>query len=55
MVGEFLRDLRRHGHGILLIEHNLDFIADICDQVAVLEGGVITARAGRAGQGGAVG
>jgi branched-chain amino acid transport system permease protein len=55
MVGEFLRDLLRHGHGILLIEHNLDFIADICDQVAVLEGGVITARAGRAGQGGAVG
>ncbi len=39
----FLRGLREKGRTILLIEHNMDVVADVADQVVVLHGTVIAA------------
>jgi branched-chain amino acid transport system permease protein len=40
-VGELLRNLRSRGLGIVLIEHDLDFVRTITDRVAVLHQGVV--------------
>ena len=37
----FLRDLKARGRTILLIEHNMDVVTDVADQVVVLHGTVI--------------
>jgi ABC-type branched-subunit amino acid transport system ATPase component len=39
----FLRTLKAAGRTILLIEHNMDVVADVADQVVVLHGTVIAA------------
>jgi ABC-type branched-subunit amino acid transport system ATPase component len=41
VVLAFLRKLREAGRTILLIEHNMDVVADVADQVVVLHGTVI--------------
>lgn len=38
-VGEQLRNLRRAGHTILLVEHDMDLVMNIADQVVVLDSG----------------
>jgi urea transport system permease protein/urea transport system ATP-binding protein len=40
-VGDLLRNLRSRGLGIVLIEHDLDFVRTITDRVAVLHQGVV--------------
>ncbi len=41
LVMAFLRDLRARGRTILLVEHNMDVVADVADRVVVLHGTVI--------------
>lgn len=38
-VGEQLKMLRRKGHTILLVEHDMELVMDIADQVVVLDSG----------------
>lgn len=38
-VGEQLKLLRRKGHTILLVEHDMELVMDIADQVVVLDSG----------------
>jgi len=38
-VGDQLRNLRRAGHTILLVEHDMDLVMNIADQVVVLDSG----------------
>ncbi len=40
---EFLLSLRDEGRGIILIEHNMDMIARLCDRVYVLDAGEVIA------------
>ena len=40
----FLRSLRAEGRTILIVEHNMDMIASICDRVYVLDAGSIIAE-----------
>jgi ABC-type branched-subunit amino acid transport system ATPase component len=40
----FLRSLRDEGRAVLLVEHNMELIADVCEQVYVLDAGVVIAR-----------
>ena len=39
-----LRALRDEGRTLLLVEHNMEVIADVCDQVVVLGAGAVIAR-----------
>lgn len=39
----YIKDLRDEGVSILVIDHKLDFITDLCDRVAVLEQGRLVA------------
>jgi ABC-type branched-subunit amino acid transport system ATPase component len=39
-----LRALRNEGRTLLLVEHNMEVIADVCDQVVVLSAGSVIAR-----------
>jgi ABC-type branched-subunit amino acid transport system ATPase component len=41
LVLDFLRTLRARGRTILLVEHNMDVVAGVADQVVVLHGTVI--------------
>lgn len=47
-VGEQLRNLRRAGHTILLVEHDMDLVMNIADLVVVLDSGrcIATGTAG---------
>ena len=38
-VGDQLRNLRRSGHTILLVEHDMELVMNIADQVVVLDSG----------------
>jgi len=38
-VGEQLKQLRRSGHTILLVEHDMELVMEIADQVVVLDSG----------------
>jgi ABC-type branched-subunit amino acid transport system ATPase component len=40
----FLRSLRAEGRIILLIEHNMEVIANLCDRVYVLDAGEVIAE-----------
>lgn len=40
----FIRGLAAEGRGILVIEHNMEMISNICDTVVVLDAGVVIAR-----------
>jgi ABC-type branched-subunit amino acid transport system ATPase component len=48
-VGEQLRNLRRAGHTILLVEHDMDLVMNIADLVVVLDSGCCIAT-GTAGE-----
>jgi ABC-type branched-subunit amino acid transport system ATPase component len=41
---ELLRSLADQGRTVVLIEHNMDMIADLCDEVVVLDTGCVIAR-----------
>jgi ABC-2 type transport system ATP-binding protein len=41
---ELLRDLRREGLGVLLVTHDLQEAADLCDEVALLDAGAVLAH-----------
>jgi len=45
-LGEIFRDLATEGDGmaVLLIEHNMRFVTNLCDYVYVLDGGVLIAQ-----------
>ncbi|MBW0089861.1 ATP-binding cassette domain-containing protein [Pseudonocardia sp. KRD-184] len=43
-LGLALTDVARSGRAVLLVEHHMRFVLDVCDEVAVLEGGTVTAR-----------
>jgi ABC-type branched-subunit amino acid transport system ATPase component len=43
-LGEFILDLRRHGYTLLIIEHHMDLIMKICDQIIVLNFGRMIAQ-----------
>ena len=43
MVAEIIRDVARH-RAVLMVEHNLSVVADICHHVTVLQRGEIIAR-----------
>jgi branched-chain amino acid transport system permease protein len=45
IVTGFLRSLRQEGRTILLIEHNVDVVAELADHVVVLQGTVIASGA----------
>ena len=38
-LGEFILDLKRHGFTLLVVEHHMDLIMSICDEVVVLNFG----------------
>jgi branched-chain amino acid transport system permease protein len=44
-LGTLLRGLRQRGVTILLVEHNVPFVTEYCDELVLLEAGTITARA----------
>jgi ABC-type branched-subunit amino acid transport system ATPase component len=39
-----LRDLREAGMTLLIVEHNLPLVTDLCDSLAVLNGGAVVIR-----------
>jgi ABC-type branched-subunit amino acid transport system ATPase component len=41
---DLLRSLADQGRTVVLIEHNMDMIADLCDEVVVLDTGCVIAR-----------
>jgi branched-chain amino acid transport system permease protein len=44
-LGNLLRLLRQRGMTILLVEHNVPFVTEYCDELVLLEAGTVTARA----------
>jgi branched-chain amino acid transport system permease protein len=38
-LGEFIVDLRRHGYTLLVVEHHMDLIMAVCDEIIVLNFG----------------
>jgi len=41
--GELLRDLAAEGRGILMVEHDMDLVMSVCDEIHVLDFGVVIA------------
>jgi len=41
---QLLRELREEGRIIVLVEHNMELIADVCDRVIVLDAGEVIAE-----------
>lgn len=41
VVTEMVRDYARHGKTVLLASDNIDFVAQVCDRVAIMEDGLI--------------
>jgi branched-chain amino acid transport system ATP-binding protein len=41
---EFLKSLRDEGRIVILVEHNMDMIANVCDRVYVLDAGQVIAE-----------
>ncbi|MFV8753083.1 heme ABC exporter ATP-binding protein CcmA [Nannocystaceae bacterium ST9] len=50
LLVELLRAEAKRGAAVLLASHDVDILADLVDRAALLEGGVIAARAERAGE-----
>jgi branched-chain amino acid transport system permease protein len=44
VIGRFIRELRADGITVLLIEHNLDFVDELCDEVIVMAEGTPIAQ-----------
>ncbi len=45
LIGTVLQDLTKNGYAVLLIEHNLSFVREVCDEILLLEEGVVRERA----------
>jgi len=41
--GDLLRELAARGTAILMVEHDMDLVADVCDEIHVLDFGVVIA------------
>ena len=39
-----LLQLRSHGRAVIVVEHNIDFVASVADRGVVLDGGIMIAR-----------
>lgn len=44
IIAEIIRELRQEGKTIVLIEHNMDLIRDLCDKIIVLDSGELLAE-----------
>jgi ABC-type branched-subunit amino acid transport system ATPase component len=44
-----LRALRKAGHGVLIVDHDIELLAKVCDRLVCLDRGVVVA-AGRPGE-----
>jgi branched-chain amino acid transport system permease protein len=42
-LGELIRSIRGRGLTVVIVEHHIELVADICDQVTVLDGGAVLA------------
>ena len=38
-LGKFIVDLKQHGYTLLIVEHHMDLIMKICDEIVVLNFG----------------
>jgi ABC-type branched-subunit amino acid transport system ATPase component len=43
-LGRLVRSIARGGVGILLVEHDMQLVSDVCDRVAVLNFGTVIAQ-----------
>jgi ABC-type branched-subunit amino acid transport system ATPase component len=43
-LSSIIRELNSHGVAILLVEHDLAFVAELCDQAFVMANGVVIAQ-----------
>ncbi len=43
-LADVLRQLRDEGVSILLVEHDMDLVMDVCDQLVVMEFGTLLTR-----------
>jgi ABC-type branched-subunit amino acid transport system ATPase component len=42
-IGDRIRELNKAGRTFLIVEHNMDFVMTLCDQVTVLDSGAVVA------------
>jgi ABC-type branched-subunit amino acid transport system ATPase component len=42
-IADRIRDMNKAGKTFLLVEHNMDFVMNLCDQVTVLDSGAVVA------------
>jgi branched-chain amino acid transport system ATP-binding protein len=42
-IAEVIRDAARHGHSVLLVEHNVKLVMDVCHRITVLDFGKVIA------------
>jgi ABC-type branched-subunit amino acid transport system ATPase component len=42
-IAEVIREVPRHGHSVLLVEHNVKLVMDVCHRVTVLDFGKVIA------------
>ncbi len=43
-IGDLIRDVARHGHSVLLVEHNMPLVMSVCDRITVLDFGRVIAE-----------
>jgi ABC-type branched-subunit amino acid transport system ATPase component len=43
-IGEVIREVARGGQSVLLVEHNVKLVMDVCDRVTVLDFGKVIAE-----------
>ncbi|NCW83023.1 MAG: metal-dependent hydrolase, partial [Betaproteobacteria bacterium] len=43
-LAELLRELRKDGLGVLLVEHDMAFVMGLADRVVVMEHGIVIAQ-----------
>ena len=42
-IAAVIRDVARHGHSVLLVEHNVKLVMDVCHRITVLDFGKVIA------------
>ncbi|HUL61242.1 MAG TPA: ABC transporter ATP-binding protein [Anaeromyxobacteraceae bacterium] len=43
-IAEVIREVARHGHSVLLVEHNVKLVMDVCHRITVLDFGKVIAE-----------
>jgi ABC-type branched-subunit amino acid transport system ATPase component len=43
-IAAVIREVARHGHSVLLVEHNVKLVMDVCDRITVLDFGKVIAQ-----------